>query len=58
MKAAAWYGVQGTHCPPQYQPGQDQIMRNSVRDRADLDDLKLRGRPKTRAEMRMERAGE
>jgi anthraniloyl-CoA monooxygenase len=57
MKAAAWYGVEGTHCPPQYQPGQDQIMRNSVRDRADLDDLKLRGRPKTRAEMKMERAG-
>jgi anthraniloyl-CoA monooxygenase len=32
MKAAAWYGVEGTHCPPQYQPGQDQIMRSSVRD--------------------------
>jgi anthraniloyl-CoA monooxygenase len=55
MKAAAWR--RGTHCPPQYEPGQEQIMRNSIHDRADLDDLKLRGRPKTRAEMRMERAG-
>jgi len=55
MKAAAWYGVASIHCPPQYQPGKDQIFRNSVRDRADLDDLRLRAKPKTRAELKMER---
>lgn len=51
MKAAAWYGVP-LACPPQYAPGQDQIQRNSVRDRADLDELKIRGKPKTRAELK------
>ncbi|CAA9355492.1 MAG: Anthraniloyl-CoA monooxygenase [uncultured Microvirga sp.] len=56
MKAAAWYGAK-TYCPPQYAPGQDQIMRNSVRDRADLDDLKVRGKPKTRAELKAEGEG-
>ncbi|MGP9819625.1 bifunctional salicylyl-CoA 5-hydroxylase/oxidoreductase [Salinarimonas sp. NSM] len=55
MKAAAWYGVK-QHCPPQYLPGQDQILRNSVRDRADLEDLKIRGKPKTRAELKAEAA--
>ncbi|HKH95227.1 MAG TPA: bifunctional salicylyl-CoA 5-hydroxylase/oxidoreductase [Beijerinckiaceae bacterium] len=55
MKAAAWYGVPSINCPPQYQPGKEQIFRNSVRDRADLDDLRLRAKPKTRAELKMER---
>jgi anthraniloyl-CoA monooxygenase len=55
LKAAAWYGVSSVHCPPQYQPGKDQVFRNSVRDRADLEDLRMRGKPKTRAELKMER---
>ncbi|NNM73409.1 bifunctional salicylyl-CoA 5-hydroxylase/oxidoreductase [Enterovirga aerilata] len=55
MKAAAWYGAASIHCPPQYAPGKDQIFRNSVRDRADLEDLKIRGKPKTRAELAMGR---
>jgi anthraniloyl-CoA monooxygenase len=55
LKAAAWYGVPSIHCPPQYQPGKDQVFRNSVRDRADLEDLRLRAKPKTRAELKMER---
>jgi anthraniloyl-CoA monooxygenase len=54
MKAAAWYGAASIHCPPAYLPGKDQIFRNSVRDRQDLDDLKIRGKPKTRAELKME----
>jgi anthraniloyl-CoA monooxygenase len=58
MKAAAWYGVPSIHCPPQYQPGKDQIFRNSVRDRADLEDLRIRGKPKTRAELKAEREAE
>jgi anthraniloyl-CoA monooxygenase len=55
MKAAAWYGAPAIHCPPQYLPGKDQIFRNSLRDRADLEDLKLRAKPKTRAELQAER---
>jgi anthraniloyl-CoA monooxygenase len=50
MKAAAWYGVP-VACPPQYQPGRDQIFRNSLRDRADLEELKIKAKPKTRAEL-------
>ncbi len=57
MKAAAWYGAASIHCPPQYHAGRDQIFRNSVRDRQDLDDLKIKAKPKTRAELKME-AGE
>ncbi len=51
VRAGAWYGAPGLAAPPQYAPGLDQIMRNGVRDRADMDDLRRRGRPKTRAEM-------
>lgn len=57
MRAAAWYGVKDTFCPPQYLPCQDQILRNGARDRADLDELKIRAKPKTRAELKAERAG-
>jgi anthraniloyl-CoA monooxygenase len=57
MKAAAWYGVTDVYCPPQYYAGRDQIFRNSVRDRQDLEELRLKARPKTRAELSME-AGE
>jgi anthraniloyl-CoA monooxygenase len=51
MKAAAWYGATNIHCPPQYLPGRDQIFRNSVRDRADLTELKRKARPKAHAAM-------
>ncbi len=57
MKAAAWYGAANIHCPPQYYAGRDQIFRNSVRDRQDLEELKVKAKPKTRAELKME-AGE
>lgn len=57
MKAAAWYGAKEVHCPPQYLAGKDQIFRNSVRDRQDLEELKIKARPKTRAELKLE-AGE
>jgi anthraniloyl-CoA monooxygenase len=49
MKAAAWYGAAGIHCPPQYLPGRDQVFRNSVRDRADLTELKRKAKPKGHA---------
>jgi anthraniloyl-CoA monooxygenase len=54
MKAAAWYGAPAIHCPPQYAAGRDQIFRNAVRDRQDMDDLKVKAKPKTRAELKME----
>lgn len=56
IKAAAWYGARDAYCPPQYMPGYDQIFRNSVRDRQDFDDLKIKAKPKTRAELRAEAA--
>lgn len=54
MKAAAWYGAESAFCPPQYLPGKDQIFRNSVRDRQDLEELRIKAKPKTRAELKAE----
>jgi anthraniloyl-CoA monooxygenase len=54
MKAAAWYGAGGVFCPPQYLPGKEQIFRNSVRDRQDFEDLRIKVKPKTRAELKAE----
>jgi anthraniloyl-CoA monooxygenase len=58
MKAAAWYGAPEIFCPPQYQPGKDQIFRNTARDRADMEELRIRAKPKTRAELKAEREAE
>jgi anthraniloyl-CoA monooxygenase len=46
MRAAAWYGASDVHCPPQYLAGKDQIFRNSVRDREDLKELRLKAKPR------------
>ncbi|WP_213771502.1 bifunctional salicylyl-CoA 5-hydroxylase/oxidoreductase [Bradyrhizobium sp. dw_78] len=54
LKAAAWYGASDIACPPQYLPGKEQIFRNSVRDRQDYDELKIKAKPKTRAELSLE----
>jgi anthraniloyl-CoA monooxygenase len=54
MKAAAWYGADGAFCPPQYMPGKEQSFRNSVRDRQDLEELRIKAKPKTRAELKAE----
>ncbi|TQF41879.1 salicylyl-CoA 5-hydroxylase [Bradyrhizobium sp. UNPF46] len=54
MRAAAWYGAKDAYCPPQYLPGMDQIFRNSVRDRQDLEELRIKAKPKTRAELKAE----
>ncbi len=54
-KAAAWYGVD-VSCPPQYLPGKEQIFRNSVRDRLDFEELKVKTRPRTRAELKADGA--
>lgn len=47
MRAAAWYGAAGIHCPPQYLAGKDQLFRNSLRDRQDLAELRRKAKPKT-----------
>jgi anthraniloyl-CoA monooxygenase len=49
MKAAAWYGATSIHCPPQYLSGRDQLFRNCARDRSDLQELKLKAKPKSHA---------
>jgi anthraniloyl-CoA monooxygenase len=54
MKAAAWYGATDVYCPPQYLPGKEQVFRNSVRDRQDFEELKVKAKPKTRAELKAE----
>jgi anthraniloyl-CoA monooxygenase len=54
IKAAAWYGAGDVFCPPQYLPGKEQIFRNSVRDRQDFEDLKIKAKPRTRAELKAE----
>ncbi|MGE5158389.1 MAG: bifunctional salicylyl-CoA 5-hydroxylase/oxidoreductase [Gemmatimonas sp.] len=54
LKAAAWYGADGVSCPPQYLPGKEQVFRNSVRDRQDFEELKIKAKPKTRAELKAE----
>ncbi len=52
-EGGGWYGAE-ISCPPQYLPGKEQIFRNSVRDRQDFDDLKIKAKPKTRAELKAE----
>jgi len=57
LKAAAWYGAD-IHCPPQYLSGRDQIFRNSVRDRADLTELRRKAKPKGHASPGWKQAAE
>ncbi|WP_315831323.1 bifunctional salicylyl-CoA 5-hydroxylase/oxidoreductase [Bradyrhizobium prioriisuperbiae] len=52
IKAAAWYGAGDAYCPPQYLPGKEQIFRNSVRERQDFEELKIKAKPRTRAELK------
>ena len=49
LRAAAWYGVPDIACPPQYQAGRDQLVRNSPREREDLATLRRKARPKSHA---------
>ncbi|MCA3563343.1 MAG: bifunctional salicylyl-CoA 5-hydroxylase/oxidoreductase [Methylocystis sp.] len=57
LRAAAWYGVD-LPVPPQYQPGKDQIMRNTPREREDLETLKLKARPKSHQPETLRQAAE
>ncbi|MEO1197996.1 MAG: bifunctional salicylyl-CoA 5-hydroxylase/oxidoreductase [Pseudomonadota bacterium] len=57
MKAAGEYGVDDIFCPPQYAPGKDQALRNGVRAREDLRELRLKAKP-TRHTPAMDEAAE
>lgn len=44
LRSAAWYGVDLMQ-PVQYGPGKDQLLRNTPRERQDLEALKLKAKP-------------
>ncbi|SIP92083.1 bifunctional salicylyl-CoA 5-hydroxylase/oxidoreductase [Bosea sp. TND4EK4] len=48
LRAAAWYGAD-VEQPVQYAPGKDQLMRNTPREREELEALKLKARPSRHA---------
>jgi anthraniloyl-CoA monooxygenase len=48
LRAAAWYGVDIAQ-PVQYQPGKDQLMRNTPREREEAEALKLKAKPSRHA---------
>ncbi|WP_342358548.1 bifunctional salicylyl-CoA 5-hydroxylase/oxidoreductase [Terrarubrum flagellatum] len=48
LRGGAWAGVSDMGVPKPYQPGYDQQLRNAPRDKADLIDLKMRAKPKSR----------
>ncbi|MBA4271287.1 MAG: bifunctional salicylyl-CoA 5-hydroxylase/oxidoreductase, partial [Methylobacterium sp.] len=48
LRSAAWYGVDLMQ-PVQYGPGKDQLMRNTPRERQDLEALKLKAKPSRHA---------
>jgi anthraniloyl-CoA monooxygenase len=50
MRAAAWYGADTIHCPPQYLAGKEQLFRNAARDREELTGLRLKAKPKPHAD--------
>src|SRR5580700_7986579 len=52
LRAAAWYGVDDVACPPQYLAGRDQLLRNTKRDREELEELKRKLKPKSRRDLR------
>jgi anthraniloyl-CoA monooxygenase len=57
LRAAAWYGVD-PGVPPQYRPGMDQLMRNTPRERTDLETLKLKAKPRSHQPEPVRRAAE
>jgi anthraniloyl-CoA monooxygenase len=50
MQAAAWYGADNIHCPPQYLAGKEQISRNAARDHEQMTELRLKAKPKPHAD--------
>jgi anthraniloyl-CoA monooxygenase len=51
MRAAAWYGVRDPACPPQYLLGREQLIRTLRVERSELEDLKMKVKPKARRDL-------
>jgi len=51
MRAAAWYGVRDPAWPPQYLLGREQLIRTLRQDRSELEDLKMKVKPKARRDL-------
>ena len=49
LRAAASYGDESVFVPPNYAPGFDQMLRLATREREELEELKLKARPRSRA---------
>ncbi len=47
LKAAAQYGVRGHQAPAQYEPGRSQLFRTAQQEVAEIEEMKLKTRPKT-----------
>jgi anthraniloyl-CoA monooxygenase len=45
LQASAWYQHAPQYWPPQYLAGRDQVFRNAVRERQELQELRIRARP-------------
>jgi anthraniloyl-CoA monooxygenase len=50
LRAAAWYGAEDVHCPPQYLAGKEQAFRNAAREREELTGLRVKAKPKPHAD--------
>jgi anthraniloyl-CoA monooxygenase len=50
LRAAAWYGADDIHCPPQYLAGKEQAFRNAAREREELTGLRVKAKPKPHAD--------
>ena len=46
LHAAAQYGVKMLPCPPQYQPGKQQLFRTEEQARRELEELRRKAKPK------------
>ena len=46
LQAAAQYGVDALACPPQYQPGKQQLFRTEEQARRELDALRVKAKPR------------
>jgi anthraniloyl-CoA monooxygenase len=54
LRAAAWYGVEPAFVPPQYQAGFQAARSAARREREELTDLRIRGKPKSGEQARAE----
>ena len=58
LQAAAQYGVTALACPPQYQPGKQQLFRTEEQARRELEALRVKARPRVTGMVEAVRAAE